>query len=405
LSGSVRRKVGTDEFLLEAEVVRLLILVRSLHFGGAERQVVVLAKGLKAEGHRVSVVVLYPGGEFEGQLHEAGVPIASLDKQGRYGLLRVGARLLKVVRSERPDIIYSVLTAANLLSLIARIGAPCARLVWTLQASYVDFGKYEGWIRLTSSLEARLAKFGDRIIVNSQAGVEHALRRGYPADKLVVVRNGIDTDAFRPDLEGAGKVRADWNVGPLVKVVGLVGRIDPMKDHPAFLAAAALLAQRRADVRFACVGDGSDAYSSEMRELSVRRGLGDRICWAGLRSDMPAVYSALDVLVLCSRGEGLPNVVAEAMACGTPCVVTDVGDAAWVVDGLGVVVAPSAADVLADGIEKLLENPPDREGRETLRRRIVENLSVGRLIAETERVFREVLSEPRETDAPSSESR
>jgi glycosyltransferase involved in cell wall biosynthesis len=374
--------------------VRILFLIRSLQTGGAERQTAILAKGLRAAGHHVSVVVLYPGGTFEQMLREANVPVTSLGKRGRYGLLGVSARLLMVVRRERPELVCSVLTAANLLSLVLRMPFPRIRLVWSLRASYVDFKKYTLWTRLTSALEAQLANLSDRIIVNSRAGFEHAARTGYPAEKLVIVRNGIDTDAFRPDPAGAGRLRAEWNVGPQEKLVGFVGRIDPMKDPSAFLIAAALLTRRRSDVRFVCVGDGPEVHWREMRELAFQLGLGDRVCWPGLRSDIPAVYSALQVLVLCSRGEGLPNVVAEAMACGTPCVVTDVGDAAWVVGDLGVVIASSAAEVLADGVESVLDHPPDRAGRETLRRRIVDNLSAERLIAETASVFQETIGAP-----------
>jgi glycosyltransferase involved in cell wall biosynthesis len=378
--------------------VRVLFLIRSLQPGGAERQVAELAKGLKAAGHHVSVVVLYPGGAFERELRATGVPTTSLDKTTRYGSLHVAARLLKIVRREKPALLYSVLTAANLLSLALRVRHRHVRLVWTIRASYVDFDEYDPWMRVASTLEKHLAELCDRIIVNSQAGFDHAVHGGYRPEKLVVVRNGIDTECFRRDPEGADRLRKNWQVASHEKLVGLVGRVDPMKDHRAFLAAAALLARRRADVRFVCVGDGPEAYWEEMRAVARRLGLGDRLRWAGLRSDMPAVYSALDALVLCSRGEGLPNVVAEAMACGTPCCVTDVGDAAWVVDGLGVVVGSSAEDVLADGMERVLVNPPDAPQREALRRRIVENLSVKRLIAETERVFQDLVREPSPPD-------
>ena len=134
-------------------------------------------------------------------------------------------------------------------------------------------------------------------------------------------------------------MRLEWGIAECEKLIGQVGRLDPMKDHSTFLKAAALLAHERKDVRFVCVGEGPTGYRDELYSLAKTLGLASRLIWAGSRRDMPAVYNAFDVAVSSSRwGEGLPNVIAEAMACGVPCVVTDVGDSAFVVDKLGVVV-------------------------------------------------------------------
>lgn len=372
--------------------MRILFLIRALGIGGAESQLSLLARRLRSAEHEVSIVTLYPGGRYEPELRKAGVRLLSIDKRGRYHFVSTWYRLVRIVQSEHPTAIYSVLTAANLLSATLRPIFPRTCLIWTVQASYIDLGPYDRWVRFTSSVEPRFARFSDKIIVNSQAGAEHAAASGFPSEKLTVVRNGVDTERFRADETGRARVRSEWGIETGQKLVGLVGRIDPMKDHQTFLAAAALVAERRPDVHFVCVGEGPHDYWLELRRFAQNLGLSNRLLWVPPRLDMPAVYNALDVLTLSSRGEGLPNVVAEAMSCGVPCVVTNVGDSAWIVGDTGVVVPPGSAAALANGIEGFLRRRSTPEECNQRRMRILENLGAERLVRETEEVVKSAAS-------------
>jgi glycosyltransferase involved in cell wall biosynthesis len=160
-----------------------------------------------------------------------------------------------------------------------------------------------------------------------------------------------------------------------------------MKDHPTFFKAAALLVQEHRNVRFMCIGDGSVDYKLELQSLSKELRLKDRLIWAGTRNDMPAVYNAFDIATSSSSyGEGFPNVIGEAMACGVPCVVTDVGDSALITDDIGIVVPPNNPEALKSGWKQLLEK--DRSEIALRGRvRIVENFSVKQLIRQTEKVI------------------
>lgn len=170
------------------------------------------------------------------------------------------------------------------------------------------------------------------------------------------------------------------------RLIGLVGRLDPMKGHPQFLRAAALLRRRHPALRFVCVGDGADDYRCALHQLAGELGLNDCLIWAGTRTDMPAVYNALDLAVSSSVwGEGLANMVGEAMACGVPCVVTEVGDAAWVVGDAGRVVPPGDPAALAEGLEEMLGRL-ERDGpalSQAARRRVEEQLGVEALVRGT----------------------
>src|SRR5262249_3041913 len=162
------------------------------------------------------------------------------------------------------------------------------------------------------------------------------------------VPHGLAAERFRPDASARASVRARLGVTEEDLLVGRVGRLDAQKDYPTFLRAAAEIARARSDTCFICVGTGPSGTERRLRDLGDELGLGDRLIWARPRDDMPAIYNALDVMVSSSAyGEGLPNVVAEAMACGVPCVVTDSGDSGWVVGDLGRVVPPSNVEALA----------------------------------------------------------
>lgn len=366
--------------------MKILILIRALSAGGAERQAILLAKGLREAGHAVRVAVFYGGGALEADLANAGVPLIDLRKRGRWDNFGFLGRLVRTVRRERPDVVYSFLTVANLLSALLSPWFPTARVVWSLRASDMDLARYDWLVGLTSRIEVRLAPLARIVIANSEAGREHAIRRGFPEAKLKVVPNGIDTLRFRPDREAGQALRAEWGIEPGQRLIGLVGRLDPMKGHPDFLRAAASLRERHPEVRFVCVGDGPAAYRESLHALAGQLGLDGRLVWTGIRTDMPAVYNALDMAVSASvYGEGVSNTIGEAMASGVPCVATAVGDSARLVGDAGLVVAPGDPAELAAGMEALLSRL-DSEGPElarAARRRMEEHYSVAALVRNT----------------------
>lgn len=365
----------------------ILFLTRSLDRGGAERQLVVLAKGLARRGHAVVVAVFFGGGAYEAELVEAGVRVTNLDKQGRWDVLPFLIRLVCLLRKERPAVMHSYLGVPNILATVLKPLLPGTRIVWGVRASNVDLSHYDWLLRLAYALERRLARFADRIIANSYAGKCYAVSNGFPAGKVVVIPNGINTEYFRFDPKGRQRVRSEWGVGEDEILVGLVARLDPMKDHPTFLEAASRISRERHDVRFVCVGDGSPDHVERIKRRVVALGLTGQLILTGARDNMPSIYSALDIATSTSAfGEGFSNTIAEAMACGVPCVVTDVGDSALIVGDTGSVVVPADHSVLAAAIQRLISLPP-KERRalgDKCRVRIVSEFGMDVLVRRTE---------------------
>ncbi len=253
----------------------------------------------------------------------------------------------------------------------------------------MDMRQYDGMARLTDGVVWWLGGLAELVTVNSKAGAEHAVRRGLPRRRMVVIQNGIDTQAFYPDAEGGRKLRAKWKIEQRDRVIGIVGRLDPQKGHKVFFRAAALLAAVNSGLRFVVAGEGPSKYISELRNVVMKLGIQDRVTWAGLHSDMRSLYGSLDVLCSSSvYGEGFSNAVGEAMACGVPSAVTDVGDSAEIVGALGEVCPPGDPVALRRALMRLLNRiilEPSLSG--ACRARVEQCYGVERMVDATEAAF------------------
>lgn len=376
----------SQEPLKKQGMPKILFLSRSLERGGAERQLVTLAAGLHQKGWPVSVACFYAGGAFQRDLERAGVKVFDLRKHGRWDVFGFLWRLLRLFRDAQPDVVHGYLPVPNMLALLARLVRPRTKVAWGVRASNMDLSQYDWLARVTFHAQCKLAHHVDLIIANSWAGMSYHIEHGFPVRGIQVIPNGIDTARFCFDAVGRKRLRAQWGIPQGALVIGLVGRLDPMKDHPNFLQAAACLAVVHPLWHFVCVGDGAAAYRVELINQGASLGLTGRLVWVGAHDDMVAAYSALDIACSSSSfGEGFPNVVAEAMACGRPCVVTNVGDSARVVGDHGVLVTPRDPAALAEGIEHMYRHMMREAGAFSLvvRERVVEQFSVDSLIQHT----------------------
>jgi glycosyltransferase involved in cell wall biosynthesis len=368
------------------EVIKIALLIRSLDCGGTERQVVALAKALDKGSFAVTIVSFYSGGSLEKELEMSGVRLISLDKRGRWDLPGFLSRFARCLRLLRPDVVHGYLDIPNLLALSAKFLFPSTQIIWGARASDINLGHYDWLRRLSFRLECIFSRLADYIIVNSNAGRLHLLKHGFPAEKLRVISSGFDTERFRPDRVARAKVRREFGVSEDLILIGIVGRLDPVKDHYTFLRAASLLCKERRDVRFVCVGSGAESYAAKLYQFAEQLGLAEAVTWIETRSDIPAVYNALDINVSSSESEGFSNVVGEAMACGVPCVVTDAGDSALIVGDTGIVVPARDPQALCAGLISCLGWDREEIGKRA-RQRIEENWSVKRMTEQTESVI------------------
>jgi glycosyltransferase involved in cell wall biosynthesis len=367
-------------------MIKVALVIRSLDAGGAEKQLIAVAKSLDKTRFDPTIITFYPGGVLERELDNCGIRIVCLNKSGRWECVAFFARFVRELRKIKPDVIYSYLDIPNVLALVAKPFCSRPMVIWTRQSADLDLRQYDRLCRFASALERTLANRADHMIVNSHAGRSQLVAQGFPADKLTVIQNGFDTEHFRPNREARLKVRREWGISDEQVLIGLVARFDPVKDHLTFLRAASLISESNPNLRFVCVGSGCATYQRKLQEVVEQLSLSGKILWAGLRLDMLAVYNAFDINVLSSTSEGYPNVVGEAMSCAVPCVVTDVGDAARIVGDTGFVCPPQDPRALADSLSLCLQSELRFLGQRA-RRRIEEHWNLLQLSKNTEKVF------------------
>jgi glycosyltransferase involved in cell wall biosynthesis len=376
-----------------ARRIRLLILLRSFSAGGAERQLLEFLKRVDRTSFEVLVVCFYRGDWHREACAIEGITVSVLDKRHRYDLIGFGARLFAAARAFAPDVIYGYMFAADILAL-ATARLTRSHVVWGLRCSRLDHSRYDLFTRLLHWLSCRFARGTELLIANSHAGLADYVDSGARPQRQIVVPNGIDVQRFRPDAAARIAVRRQWGRSDSNVIIGLVARIDPMKGHDVFLHAAAQFSRIREDAWYVCVGaatSGNRDYEKKLRGLADSLGVSGKVMWVGHVDAVEAVYPALDVLTSASRfGEGWSNTVGEAMACGVPCVVSDVGDSARIVGESGCVVAAGDASALCDGWRRILEDRAREPGARE-RERIVANFSIEASVAATEAALKSLV--------------
>jgi glycosyltransferase involved in cell wall biosynthesis len=345
---------------------------------------VYIASGLRARGHRVSIIQFYEDSHWEDELADAGVDVHLIQIEGRHDVVRLLYRSRSLLRTLRPEVLYGFYVESNLLALLLGQRTP-SRVIWGLRFDSLEPLESDPLGRAAALIHTRLLRRPDLVVANSHAGGRAALDAGVSADRLRVIVNGVDTARFRPHRDDRSRIREQWDLPSSATVIGLVARTDPRKGHEHFVRAAAVYAQRVSDAHFVLVGPSDEAAQGRVQGLARELGLGERLTWAGVRKDMESVYNAFDLTTLLSdRSEGSPNVVAESLACGVPCVVSNVGDSALVVgDPAAVVRSPAdALEVASAWEQRLAEWGPERAA--ATRRRLESEFGLARLIDQTE---------------------
>lgn len=375
-------------------MIRVLFFVRSLNFGGVESQLIELVRNMDHSRFQVQVVSFYDGGSLRSTLESiTDVQVMSLGKSGRWDMLSFFFKFIKMIRQHRPQVIISFLDVPNTINALAG-WITGTKTILGVSASYMDFSRYDwtaAWVYRTGAFFSPLA---NRVISNSFAGQKYSLEHGYSGRNFSVIHNGINTRSFSPNKAEGQRMREKWGIREDEKVVGIVGRIDPMKDHPNFLRAAVSVNQQIPNTRFMCIGRGPQEYKDKMRQLAESLLPPEQVIWIDYCADKDlfAAYNAFDVLVSSSYGEGLAVVIGEAMSSGIPCVVTDVGDSAYGVGDTGIVVPAKDPQALADGIIKILSLDAKTYADLGIRarQRVVDLFSIEKMVEAYQRAFEEL---------------
>ncbi len=376
--------------MAEGGVLRVTHIITGLGTGGAEMMLFKLLSVTDRLRFASSVLALNDGGPMAERIAGLGVRVQLLNLNPQRPSPLKLARLVRWLRADRPDVVQTWMYHADLLGGLAGwwVGAP---VIWGIRHTDLSAGRNKRRTIQIARLCARLSPWlPRRIVVNSQVSALAHQQLGYAPEKMVVIPNGFELERFRPDGAARTALRAELGLAEDTPLVGLAARFDPQKDHRTFVAAAEQLHRARPDVHFVLCGEGVVWQNAELAAWIEAGGLRPAMHLLGRREDMPRLMAAWDVAASSSRGEAFANVIGEAMACGVPCVVTDVGDSAAIVGACGRVVPPGDAPALAGGLADVLAMAPEQRSALGLaaRQRVAAHFRLPAVVARYEDLYR-----------------
>jgi glycosyltransferase involved in cell wall biosynthesis len=342
--------------------MKIVHVINCLDKGGAETMLLRLLSQCDRQRYQFEVISLSDLGDIADGLRDLGVPVQALNLRRTAAIPdpRAVFRLAGWLRQSQPDLVQTWMYHSNLIGGLAVKLARRPPVIWGIRQTNVDLAS----VRLRTSLIAKgaasLSKFiPDYILYNSHVSRRAHAALGYADNRAGVIANGFDLNVFKPDSLARGAVRVKLGLEEDTPLVGMIARYDPQKDHATFVAAAGLIHRQQPAIHFLIAGSGADAENSDLTAAIAKADITDNCHLLGHCDDVPVLMAALDIACSSSMGEGFPNTVGEAMACEVPCVVTDVGDSALLVEDTGRIVLPREPEALAGAVEALLKLPAE----------------------------------------------
>jgi glycosyltransferase involved in cell wall biosynthesis len=374
-----------------AQQLSVIHIITGLNDGGAEAVLYRLCRHNLENRH--SVISLTSKGKYGSMLEAVGVRVIALNMSpGRPSPIAF-IRLVKLLRKANPDVVQTWMYHGDLFGGLAARVAGIRSVFWGIRHTNLESGKSKKTTILIAKVLAKLSWWLPiKIVVCAQRAMQTHESMGYDRRKMRFIPNGYDLEDFKPGLDPQGKLNASLVPEAHIPLIGTVGRFDLQKDHCNLIEALAILRDRIPKFRCVLVGTGLDSSNAQVLELIAQRDLASYVELLGRRNDIPNIMNALDLHVLPSASEAFPNVVAEAMACGTPCVVTDVGDAAYIVGDTGWVVPPrdpmKLAEAIAAAVQQKFSDPAGWRRRcQASRDRIKNNFDIQTMVKKYQEVW------------------
>ncbi len=343
------------------------------------------------------VVSLTDRGQMGDKIEALGVPLHTINMRrgvpGPVGLLKLG----QLLRERKPALIQTWMYHADFLGGIIGKLAVNAPIVWNIRASNLSWNNDKSTFLILKICSFLSTKIPTKIMSCSEDAFQLHTKLGYDATKITVIPNGFDLTSYDLNPIARASVRQELGLAPDTPLIGLAARFNPQKDQHNFVQAAALLRREIPNVHFVLCGNGISWDTQELVQWITAADLRNCFHLLGRREDMPRLAAAFDIASSASAfGEGFPNVLGEAMACGVPCVATNVGDSALIVGDTGIIVPPKDPAALAVGWRNILAT--SRAEREQLgllaRQRVEEKFSLTAVVKRYENLYSELLAFP-----------
>ncbi|MEW6117623.1 MAG: glycosyltransferase [Nitrospirota bacterium] len=390
------------EVLVFMQSITIAFIITGLSTGGAEMMLYKLLSHMDKERFNPVVISLSDKGTLGGQIESLGIQVLTIGMKPGLPTFNGMRRLFRYVYGLKPDILQGWMYHGNLAAQIAGIftarGVP---VIWNVRQSLYSLKYEKKGTAFVIKAGSYLSRFPKKIIYNAKTSAEQHEALGYCVDNRLIIPNGFNTNDFSPSVEARNSVRSELKISKDAILVGLIGRYHPMKDHSNFFQAASLLIKRHPQAYFVLAGRQVDFANEHLRQIINDLNISENVRLLGERRDIPRLMAALDIASSSSsHAEGFANVIGEAMSCGVPCVVTNVGDSAFIVGDIGKVVPPRDPVVLATAWSELIEMGEDSRKKLGLkaRQRIIDNFSLEKVVKKYEELYIEVMSSTNRTN-------
>lgn len=337
----------------------------SLDIGGAQAMLAKLVKHAHACADSLdhAVVSLLSPGIFAPLDEECSIYSVDMVRRPLPTPLAL-LRLLRITNRISPDLLQGWMYHGNVAASLAATSRPRhTPVIWNVRHSLADPANESRSTRALLKISARLSRQVTAIIYNSRTAARQHEAVGFDGNKAVHIPNGFDCTLYRPDPSRRAVLAKHFAIPEQRICVAMVARCHPMKDHQLLVEATARAIEAGHDLHLLLVGPGFERPPASLR-TALAQLAADRITISGGRTDVAEWLPGVDILALSSAwGEAFPNILGEAMACGVPCIATDVGDSGWIMGPSGIVVPPRDPSAFAAAIMQLSSESKDERRR------------------------------------------
>ena len=371
--------------------MRILHIISGLRRGGAESILYRLCQHDKENRH---VIISLTDSQDDGMIHNKNnVSVHKLNFSNRKINLFELFKLYKHIKKIKPDVVQTWMIHADMIGgIVARL-AGVNNIFWSVHYTNLVKGKSKRLTILLTKINAFLSYFiPKKIIYCAEKSKEVQESLGFKKTKGVVIQNGYDVESFVQNTSLGLKFRNELDIHPEAFVIGHVGSYHPLKDQANLVEALSLLDQRGFNFYAAFAGDNLDNNNSYLVSLLKNKGLSNRVHLLGRRNDIISIMNGIDLFILSSESEAFPNVLNEAMACGTPCVSTDVGDASIILGDTGWIVPSKDSESLYSSVIKAAQEKESNhrswsQRSIACRQRIVQKFSLEKMVKKYKEVW------------------
>jgi len=376
--------------------MKILYIISGLSTGGAEMMLYKLLSVIDRDIFEPTVISLTGEGSLGNNIKNLNIPVYKMEMNAGFPNPFKVWRFVQLIRKINPELVQGWMYHGNLAALLAKWVLPNrVFLLWNIRHTPDDLKREKRLTALVIRLGAKFSSLPDCIIFNSNVSEQkHELLR-YDNKNKSIIPNGFNCDQFKPIDNAKEKLRYSLGLKKDTLLIGLVARYHIMKDHVTFLHSAGKLNKIYPEIHFVLVGKGVDKDNHLLIKLIQDLKISKNVHLLGKRIDVHEITAGLDIACSSSSwGEGFSNAIGEAMACGVPCVVTNVGDSAWIVGETGIVVKPGDGKAFTDAMITLIKMSSEErlELGKLTRNRIIKNFSINIVVEQYEDLYQNLLN-------------